>query len=166
MSSLISAGDVTGIGAVATAADGVLGTLGSLLEHFIPDAEKRQEAALAIQATLLKQQGDENAGQIQIDTAEAGSTNWFIAGWRPFIGWICGLGFLWAAVLQPIVNTYLIAHYPHYTAPPIQTDVLMSTMFGMLGLGAMHSFDKYNGTTPPAQTVVTTKQIRKATPVR
>ncbi len=158
-------GDVTGIGAAATAADGIVGSLSALIEKFIPDKEKAAEAAQAIQAELLKQQGDENAGQIEINKVEAGSATLFVSGWRPFIGWVCGAGFVWAAVLQPIV-TLIMTYCDHsFVAPAIQTAVLESTMFGMLGLGAMHSFDKYQGTTAPSTPVITTKEVRRALPV-
>lgn len=151
---------------VATAADGIIGSLTGLIEKFIPDKEKAAEAAQAIQAELLKQQGEESTGQIEINKVEAGGANLFVSGWRPFIGWVCGVGFAWASVLQPMVAMLLTYCNHAYQAPAIQTDVLMSTMFGMLGLGAMHSFDKYQGTTAPPTPVITTKEVRKALPVR
>ena len=151
---------------VASATEGIIGSLTGLISKFIPDKQKAAEAAQAIQAELLKQQGEENTGQIEINKVEAGSANLFVSGWRPFIGWVCGAGFAWASVLQPIVTMILTYCNKEYRPPAIETDVLMSTMFGMLGLGAMHSFDKSKGTTAPPTPVITTKEVRRALPVR
>ena len=151
---------------VATAANGIVGALTGLIEKFIPDKEKAAEAAQAIQAEMLKQQGEENAGQIEINKVEAGSPSLFVSGWRPAIGWVCAAGYTWAAVLQPIVTLIMAAANKDFHAPPIQSEILESTLFGMLGLGAMHSFDKYQGTAPPSATVVTTKEVHKATAVK
>ncbi len=148
---------------VASAADGIIGTLGGLLEHFIPDAEKRQEAALAINAELLKQQGDENTGQIETNKIEAASSNVFVAGWRPYIGWVCGFALTWLFVLEPICEFVAAACHSEMKFPVLNAAALNALTFNLLGLAAGHSFDLYNGTAAPIVPVTTTKATQYRT---
>jgi hypothetical protein len=41
--------------------------------------------------------------QIQTNIAEAAG-NWFTAGWRPCIGWVCGAGLAYAALIEPFAR--------------------------------------------------------------
>ena len=150
---------------VASAADGIIGTIGGVLEHFIPDASKRAEAAAALEMEITKQQGEQNAGQIETNKVEAGSPNVFVSGWRPFIGWVCGSALAWVYLVGPML-AYL-AHLcgSRIELPSLNTGDLMMLTVNMLGLGAMHSWDKSQGTAPPSATVITTKEVRKALPV-
>ena len=150
---------------VASAADGILGTIGGVLEHFIPDASQRAQAAAALELEITKQQGEQNAGQIEINKVEAGSASLFVSGWRPFLGWTCGGALVWEYVAGPIV--IYLAHLcgSQVQMPALNTGDLMMLTVNMLGLGAMHSFDKSNGTAPPSATVITTKEVRRALPV-
>ena len=58
------------------------------LEKWLPDANQREKAALEV--AIMVHQG--NMAQIEVNKVEAASTNIFVAGWRPAIGWICGAG--------------------------------------------------------------------------
>lgn len=104
------------------------------------------EAALAqvqVSVDLAKQQTD-------IDKVEAASSSVFVAGWRPFIGWVGGAGFAYATVLEPMAR--FIASMCHYTGtfPVIDTTITMQMLTGLLGFGALRSFDKAKGTSPQA----------------
>ena len=68
----------------------------------------------------------------------------FVAGWRPFVGWCGGLGFLWAAIGQPVFGCIAtVKGWP--AAPAIATDVLLYVLGGMLGLGTLRSVEKVKG---------------------
>jgi hypothetical protein len=85
--------------------------------------------------------------QIAVNTEEAKSTNWFVAGGRPFIMWVCGVAFAYAAIIEPIARFVATVGY-HYTGafPAIDTNLTMQVLFGLLGLGALRSYDKKRGT--------------------
>jgi hypothetical protein len=151
---------------VANAAEGIMGTVAGIIEHFIPDKSKAAEAAQAIQFELVKQMGEQNKGQLEINTAEAGNPNVFVSGWRPFIGWVCGFSLAWTFFLEPICQYFAVLLGSTVTFPTLGNEALLTLTINLLGLGAMHSFDKYQGTTPPSGTVVTVKEVRKATPVK
>lgn len=81
--------------------------------------------------------------QISVDTEEAKSTNWFVAGWRPFVGWICGAGLAYVSILEPIMR-FIAKVAAHYEGPfpVIDTTLTMQVLIGMLGLGVMRTAEK------------------------
>ena len=83
--------------------------------------------------------------QVGVNTAEAQSGSNFRGGWRPFIGWICGLGLAYAVLLQPLITGVVQATVPNmqgFVMPDVQTDALMALLFGMLGLGGYRTYEK------------------------
>lgn len=84
--------------------------------------------------------------QIAVDTEEAKSTNWFVAGWRPFVGWICGTALGYVAIVEPIARFIAKVGFNYTGAfPVIDTTLTMQVLLGMLGMTAARSFDKKNG---------------------
>jgi hypothetical protein len=74
-------------------------------------------------------------GQIEINKAEAQHKSIFVAGWRPFIGWTCGIALCWHFVLAPVtmfVCAYLAVQIPEL--PTFDMGSLMTVLMGMLGL--------------------------------
>ena len=118
---------------------------GKLIDRLWPDPAKRAEAQLEL--TKLQQTGELQViiGQLEVNKEEAKSTNWFVAGWRPFIGWICGAALAYVAILEPIAR--FIAVTKGYTGPFPQIDwgITSQVLIGILGLGGMRSFEKVKG---------------------
>lgn len=85
-------------------------------------------------------------GQIEINKEEAKSTSWFIAGWRPAVGWVCVVGLLYASILEPVAR-FIAQVLFLYTGPfpELDTMMLINLLVGMLGLGAMRSWEKTKG---------------------
>ena len=57
--------------------------------------EKQLEAQTEITKLSMELQGkilDQVSAQLDVNKVEAASANVFVAGWRPYIGWICGTG--------------------------------------------------------------------------
>lgn len=115
------------------------------------------EKAAAAQLELLKlQQSGELAqltadtdlakAQIGVDTEEAKSINWFVAGARPFILWTCGVGLLYAALGEPLARFIATVGF-HYTGafPVLNTDITLQLLFGLLGLGGYRTVEKLKG---------------------
>ena len=107
---------------------GLMPLLNSLVALF-PNAEQRGAATKAIQDF----ESQVAAAQSQTNTAEAGSGSLFISGWRPFVGWICALGFAWSIAL-PVIH-----------GQPLDTDTLNSLLYGLLGLGTWRTAEKIGG---------------------
>jgi hypothetical protein len=85
--------------------------------------------------------------QIAVNTEEAKSSSTFVAGWRPFVGWVGGSAFAYVSIVEPIARFIAAVGFGyHGVFPVIDTTVTMQVLVGILGLGAFRSFDKKNGT--------------------
>ena len=132
---------------------GLFSAAQSLIERFFPDPEKKAAAQLELlkmqqngELALLASETDLAKLQIQTNVEEAKSTNWFVAGWRPGIGWVCGAGLAYAALVEPFAR-FIAQVWFGYTGefPVISTDLTLQILMGMLGLGAMRSVEKIKG---------------------
>jgi len=125
----------------------VLDIGGKLIDRLWPDPIQAANAKLEL--LKMQQSGDlaEMVAQTDINKVEAASSNLFIAGWRPFIGWGCGFAFLYSALFEPFARFIATVGYS-YTGnfPVIDTTLTMQILLGMLGMGALRSYDKKNGT--------------------
>ena len=124
-----------------------LGTLAKDLRAAITgkepiNGEKAAEIALKVQEL---EAGIVNA-QSAVNLAEASNPKLFVSGWRPAAGWVCVLGLLYSVFLRPMIS-WLATIWRFGAVPPVIDDViLMQLLFGMLGLGALRSYDKRQGT--------------------
>lgn len=115
-----------------------------LIAH-IPDPERRDKARMEAEATLLSLLGQQQQGQVEINKQEAASPHLFVAGWRPFIGWVCGVGLGYTYVVAPIWAWCLTLYYPSSSMPVLPTDNLFELVLAMLGLGGLRTFEKLKG---------------------
>lgn len=122
-----------------------------VLDRIIPDTNARQAAQDQITQALIAQQGAVQAAvaeaakvQAEVNLKEAESPSLFIAGWRPFIGWVCGLGCAYAFILQPILNA--VSTWLHVgLAPSLDTNSMLGLLMGLLGLGTMRTVETVQG---------------------
>ncbi len=115
-----------------------------LISH-IPDPTKRERAKAEAEATLLTLLGAQQQGQVEINKIEAGSSHLFVAGWRPFIGWVCGVALAYTYIVTPFWAWILTLYYPDKTMPVLPTDNLFELVLAMLGLGGLRTFEKIKG---------------------
>ena len=87
----------------------VAGKLIDTVAGFFPNPEKKAEAAQAIAQAQLQgafkeeeQQFNLMLEQIKVNEVEAASPNMFIAGWRPWIGWVGGFTLFYAGLGEPL----------------------------------------------------------------
>jgi hypothetical protein len=85
--------------------------------------------------------------QTKINEAEASHRTVFVAGWRPFIGWVCGLGLLYAVFIEPLLRFVYTVNGWEIEFPSIDTTITMQVLFGMLGLVGARSYEKKNNLT-------------------
>jgi len=104
---------------------------------FTSDAERAQARAV-----LAKIAQEPAILQAEINKIEAAHRSVFVAGWRPFIGWVCGCGFLWAFIGQPIFEWVVRLQGINVEPPAILTDNMMELVIALLGLGAMRTYEK------------------------
>lgn len=89
---------------------------------------------------------EELMGQIEVNKQEAAHASIFVAGWRPFIGWVGGVGLGYNFVLAPFIEFVARAQGYVGNLPTPNSSELMTLVLSMLGVGAMRSFDKVKGT--------------------
>lgn len=82
-------------------------------------------------------------GQLEINKIEAAHWSRFIAGWRPFVGWICGLGFGYCTLVEPLLR-FIFTVIFGYTGvyPEIDKVLIMQVLMGMLGMAIIGNKQK------------------------
>lgn len=112
--------------------------IGKILDRIIPDKNARKAAQEALEAAEQRGELDLLLGQLEINKQEAAHKSLFVAGWRPFIGWICGIGLLYNVLLNPFFDIW-------FEMPEVDPNMLYPVLMGMLGLGGMRSWEKSKG---------------------
>jgi len=77
--------------------------------------------------------------QTKINEIEAGHRSIFVAGSRPFIGWICGFALAYNFVIRDL---FIWVLQPEEIPPALQMEHLMTVLLGMLGLGGLRTYEK------------------------
>ncbi|MDP6779724.1 MAG: 3TM-type holin [Candidatus Latescibacteria bacterium] len=112
----------------------------------IPNPNERAQAKEEFEKSLLDAVTQASLAQTKINEIEAAHKSVFVAGWRPFIGWVCGIGILWSFIVQPIavwgVKTF---GDPTLQLPVINAEGLYQLVLAMLGLGGLRTFEKLKG---------------------
>jgi len=124
----------------------LIGPITGLLDKFIEDKDQKAKLAHEL-ATMSERHAQEIArGQIEVNKAEAANRSTFVAGWRPFIGWTCGIALAWHFVAFPVVSFLVALSGEDIPAlPTFDMDSLMTILLGMLGLGGLRTFEKFKG---------------------
>ena len=120
----------------------LVGPVTGLLDKFIEDKDQKNALAHEI-ATMSEKHAQELAkGQLEVNKTEAAHSSIFVSGWRPFIGWTCGLGMFGNFITIPFSNFVLALVGVDIVIPLVPLETMMPVLMGMLGLGAMRSFEK------------------------
>ena len=118
----------------------------SLIDRWMPDPQKKAEAEMEL--FKMAQAGDlqKVIGQLQVNMEEAKHQSMFVAGWRPFAGWVGGIGLFYASVGYYVLSWVALLH--GWPAPPVvDTEILLYVLGGMLGLGTLRTYEKKVGVT-------------------
>ena len=113
----------------------------------VREAGKAADALFTSDAERMELEQRPALAQNETNKIEAAHNNVFVAGWRPFIGWICGcgLGYVWfiRPLLQDIYSLWI--GMPRFA--PIDTDNMMQLIIALLGLGGLRTYEKLKGKT-------------------
>ena len=121
--------------------DKLIGPVSDIVGKFVPDKDLQAKLNHDLKTELHKA----NMAQIEINKIEAGHRSLFVAGWRPFVGWTCGIAMLYHFLLQPIIVFGLSAAGLSFDLPTFDMGSLMTVLMGMLGLGGLRTFEKTKG---------------------
>jgi len=116
----------------------LIGPVTGLLNKFIPDKDQAAKLAHEINTMSEKLAAENAIAQLEVNKAEAQSGSLFIGGWRPFVGWVCGIGLMYNVILSQFLAIW-------FEVPTVDPSLLTPVLMGMLGMGAMRSYEKKNG---------------------
>lgn len=122
--------------------DNVIDGVTDIVSEAVVDKDKKM--AIQLELEKLKDAADarlseERIAQIATNTEEAKHGSIFVAGWRPFVGWVSGFGLAAQAIVLPIVEMITGRAYT------LDTTLLIFTLGGMLGIGGMRTYEKVKG---------------------
>jgi hypothetical protein len=120
----------------------LVGPVTGLLDKFIEDKDQKAMLAHKIATMSEEHHQDLMKAQIEVNKVEASNSNLFVSGWRPFIGWTCGLGMFGNFITIPFANFVLALLEISIVIPLVPLETMMPVLMGMLGLGAMRSYEK------------------------
>lgn len=117
---------------------------GRLLDKIIPDKDAREKAKAELLKAAQDQDFQRDMAQIELNKEEA-KMDLFRGGWRPAVGWTCGIAFALHFVVFPFFNFFLAAADQPQITVAFDMDTLMTVLLGLLGLGGLRTAEKWKG---------------------
>ena len=115
-----------------------LGLVDTVINKIWPDKSEQEKQQLAAAVSLVQ-------GQLAINQVEASNPSVFVSGWRPAIGWVCGMACAWNWVGLKVA-LFVAAYLGHeLKLAPADIGEMMPVLLGMLGLGGLRTAEKING---------------------
>ena len=136
---LFSLGQIPGE-SLATAASGLVS---GILDKIWPD--KGSPERLQAQAALQAADFAPDLEQLKVNLQEAMNPSVFVAGWRPFFGWVCGSAFAYKFIVMPFLVfavTAAGAHVDLKALPTLDWTELAMVASGLLGLSYHRTKEK------------------------
>ena len=116
----------------------LIAPISGLLDKFVEDKDQKNALAHEL-ATIADNHAQELAkGQLAVNAVEAAHKSLFVAGWRPFVGWVSGIGLSYNVIISQILGIW-------FEVPEVDPSLLTPILMGMLGMGAMRSYEKTKG---------------------
>ena len=123
--------------------DKLIEPVSQILDKFIADKDLK----LKLQHELNQELHKANMAQIEVNRVEAQHRTVFVAGWRPFTGWICASALAYHFIIEPILIFALALQNIQLTLPTFDMGSLLTVLMGMLGLGGLRTYEKAKGIT-------------------
>jgi hypothetical protein len=124
--------------------EAIIPLLGSIIDKSIPDTVAADKAKAEIATMQAKGELDLMLGQIDINKAEAQNSSVFVAGWRPFIGWVCGTSLAYEYLMLPLFS-WLSLNAGWQQPPHLVMDGMMELVLAMLGVAGLRTVEKIQG---------------------
>ena len=128
---------------IIDAVAGAVQELFAIINKFVPDKDLAAKIQAELTTKSLEIQSQLQQGQIDINKVEAGSSNLFVAGWRPAIGWTCALALFWQFVGYDTTIFFLTLFDKVIVVPKlVAQENLFDLVLAMLGLAGYRTFEK------------------------
>lgn len=137
-------GDVLG-GSILDGVSKIVGLFKLSPEQAMQHQEKITEISAEMQGKILDAATAQMQAQTEVNKIEAANPSVFVAGWRPFIGWVCGCGLAFQFLFAPL-GTWVAALCGHpIVVPTLDTTAMTGLIMGMLGIGGLRTYEKVAG---------------------
>ena len=117
--------------------------ISNILDKFVADKDLKQKLEHELKTELHRA----NMAQIEVNKEEAKHRTVFVAGWRPFTGWVCASALAYHFILEPVIVFALALFDIQLTLPQFDMASLLTVLMGMLGLGGLRTYEKKQGLT-------------------
>jgi len=119
-----------------------IAAVGAIVDELFTSDEERLDKEEA----LLRLAQRPALVQAEVNKIEAQHRSVFVAGWRPFVGWVCGAALAYSFILRDLISWALVAAKVDVEAPPeLAMEHLLTVLLALLGLGGYRTFEKING---------------------
>lgn len=125
----------------------IINLVGGILDKFITNKADAEKAKLELLVAAQSNEFNLALKQVEVNVEEAKHQSVFVAGWRPFLGWVCGIALCYHFVGYPLMNWFIEIYKPDFVAPELDTSALMELVIGMLGLAGLRTFEKVKNAT-------------------
>lgn len=113
------------------------GAIKTIIDNKFPDLEETERQRMSDEVRV-------QLAQLEVNKAEAAHTSIFVAGWRPFLGWACGIVFLLTAGAG-LYTMFIDVSPERLDALDHLGDLFTPILLGMLGMGGLRSLEKWRG---------------------
>ena len=121
--------------------DKLIQPVASILDKFIVDKDLKVKLQHELETAIHSA----NLAQLEVNKSEAAHKSIFVAGWRPFVGWGCGVSLAYHFILAPILQFGFALSGMEQELPEFDFSQLSTVLMGMLGLGGLRTFEKMKG---------------------
>jgi hypothetical protein len=117
----------------------------TVVGKFLGNGNEADERKKQLESELIALFETQIKGQLKVNEKEAAHRSVFVAGWRPFIGWVCGVSIAYTYIFRPIATDVAAFYGRHLFLTELDSGALMALVTGMLGLGGMRTYEKWRG---------------------
>ena len=118
--------------------DKLIKPVGDILDKFVADKDLKTKLSHELEKEIISL----NKAQLEVNKVEAQHNNIFVSGWRPFIGWCCGLSLCYHFILEPVLQYILIVNNIQYDTPEFDFSQLSTIVMAMLGMSTLRTYEK------------------------
>ena len=123
------------------ALDKLIAPVAGIIDKFVEDKDLKLQLQHEIETAMQ----NANLAQLEVNKVEATHKSIFVAGWRPFVGWVCGVAMSYHFILAPLVQFGFALGGIDQDLPEFDFSQLSTVLMGMLGLGGLRTFEKMKG---------------------
>jgi len=118
--------------------DKLIEPVSNILDKFVADKDLKTKLSHELEKEIISL----NKAQLEVNKVEAAHNNVFVAGWRPFIGWACGVSLAYHFIVEPIIQYTLIVNNIDYNTPEFDFSQLSTIVMAMLGMSGLRTYEK------------------------